>query len=240
MAGYCRVPQYYESIEGTKAERLPHYRRLVFNIVEDTLQNAYPITHSLLTEEEWEQLVNDFFSQHDCQSPQLWRMPFELVEYAEKTGYHLKLGKPYLLELLYFEWLELEIYQGEDQPHADFVDKGDIMDSPIVVNPDHKLLQLTYPVHKKEYARMESLQGQYFVLLHRHRKTYSVNFIEFSPFLAIVFSQLAGNTMTLREAVNKVASANGIHVDEKHLQQTALWADSLMQDTAFLGFLREA
>lgn len=238
MAGYCRVPQYDESIEGTRPERLPHYRRLVFNIVEDTLQNAYPITHSLLTEEEWMQLVNDFFSQHDCQSPQLWRMPFELVEYAEQSDYHLKLHKPYLLELLYFEWLELEVYQDEDKPHAEFQSKGDILDTPLVINPDHKLVQLTYPVHKKEYDRMEELKGNYFVLLHRHRNTYSVNFIEFSPFLAIVFSQLANNPMSLRDAVTQVAKANSINVDETLLNKMALWGDSLMNDTAILGYVK--
>lgn len=238
MAGYCRVPQYYESIEGTRPERLHHYRRLVFNIVEDTLQNAYPITHSLLSEEEWIDLVNDFFSQHDCQSPQLWRMPFELVEYVGKTGYHLKLNKPYLLELLYFEWLELEIYQGEDQPHNDFQEKGDILDSPLVVNPDHRLIQLTYPVHTKEYERMEEVKGNYFVLIYRHRVTYSVHFIELSPFLAIVFSQLAEKNMSLRQAVTEVTNANGLHVDETLLQKMALWGDSLVNDTAILGFVK--
>lgn len=238
MAGYCRVPQYGQPIDGTRPERLHHYRRLVFNIVEDTLQNAYPITHSLLTEEEWMKLVNDFFSRHNCQSPQLWRMPFELVEYVEQTAYHLDLGKPYLLELLYFEWLELEIYQGEDKPHRDFSEKGDILDSPIVVNPDHKLLQLSYPVHKKEYDRMHEMQGTYFVLMHRHRTTYSVNFIEFSPFLAVVFSQLVQSAMSLRQAINLVAEANNIPVDDTLLKKMALWGDSLMQDTAFLGFAR--
>lgn len=236
LAGYCRVPQYYESIEGTKPDRLHNYRRLVFNIVEDTLQNAYPITQTLLTEEEWMTLVNDFFGQHDCQSPQLWKMPFELVEFVENTAYHEKLGKPYLLELLYFEWLELEIYMGENKPHDRYVTLGDMLKDVPVINPDHKLLQLTYPVHIKNPADLEAAKGNYFVLIYRHKTEYTVNFIELSPFLAVVFSTVNENKISFLNAVNMVANANGINVDDDLLQKVAAWATQLVKDTAVLGF----
>ncbi|HYG53588.1 MAG TPA: putative DNA-binding domain-containing protein, partial [Flavobacteriales bacterium] len=115
MAAYCREPEFTDAIEGSKPGRLHNYRRLVFNIIEDTLADAYPITRSMMDDEEWIDMVNAFFSKHNCQSTQLWRMPFELVEFVENHEYHTKIGRPYLLELLYFEWLEIEVYQSPDK-----------------------------------------------------------------------------------------------------------------------------
>lgn len=240
MATYCRVPEYTGTIEGARPERLHNYRRLVFNIVEDTLQSAYPITHTLLTEQEWIDLVNDFFSQHNCQSAQLWQMPYELVEYVENTGYHLKLNKPYLLELLYFEWLEIEVYQMPDAPHAEYTAQGDLLDDAIVVNPDFKLVQLAYPLHKKDHREYEAQKGNYFVLIFRHKTNYSVNFFELSPFLALVFNHLVENKGSLRASLVAVGNANGIHDENILLPNGKAFAEQMIQNTAFLGFAREA
>ena len=239
MAEYCRVPGFDKEIPGARVDRLHNYRRLVFNIIEDTLQSAYPITHTLLTEEEWIQLVNDFFSRHNCTSTQLWRMPYELVEFVEKEEYHLKLCKPYLVELLYFEWLEIEIYQDEDKPHENFITEGDVMLDVPVINPDHKLLQLTYPVHKKNHKELEDNKGNYFVLIYRHRSNFTVNFLELSPFLALVFDHLLKAKTSIKNTLLTVGKNNGINEEEMLLQHGKIFAEQLQDHTLILGFAKK-
>ena len=80
LAGYCRSGQ-LEPIPGIHNEHISHYRRLVYNVVDDMLQNAYPLTHALLGAIEWKNLVNEFFTHHPCQSPQVWYMPKEFYQY---------------------------------------------------------------------------------------------------------------------------------------------------------------
>ena len=46
LADYCRTGTEPEGLIGINKENLHHYRRLVYNIVTDILETAYPITYS--------------------------------------------------------------------------------------------------------------------------------------------------------------------------------------------------
>ncbi|HEY0611942.1 MAG TPA: DNA-binding domain-containing protein, partial [Chitinophaga sp.] len=100
LADYCRTGA-YQAIPGVKtAQHVSQYRRLVYNVVDDMLQSAYPLTKGLLKEEEWDELVQEFFSRHACQSPQVWYMPKELYEYIVQQEAHPLLTKyPFLHDL---------------------------------------------------------------------------------------------------------------------------------------------
>ncbi len=83
LADYCRTGN-VPDLKGVNYENLPHYRRLVFNIAADVIETAYPITHSFLEKEVWDKLVHDYFAEHKCQTPQVWRMPLEFYDYCVK------------------------------------------------------------------------------------------------------------------------------------------------------------
>ena len=80
LAKYCRTNILDNSLKVRK-DRVHHYRRLIYNVVEDSLQAAYPLLNNLLSEKQWNQLVNDFFATHSCQSTQIWKMPGEFYEF---------------------------------------------------------------------------------------------------------------------------------------------------------------
>ena len=102
LAQYCRDGKPV-SIPGTMEGRLPHYRRLVFNVVKDSLESAYPIAHSFIKEDDWEEMAYRFFSEHDCQTPQVWKLPAELCSYVMENQISDALKLPWLDELLWFE-----------------------------------------------------------------------------------------------------------------------------------------
>ena len=119
LAQYCRNGKPV-AIPGTIETRLPHYRRLVFNVVKDSLEAAYPIAHSFINEKDWREMAYRFFSEHNCQTPQVWKLPFEFYEFATAGDFANKYNIPFLNDLLYFEWLEIEVYMMEDLPFPNF------------------------------------------------------------------------------------------------------------------------
>lgn len=211
LSDYCRDGE-LRAIDGAKADRLPTYRRLVFNVVRDTLAQAYPITFEVLDREEWSNLVFTFFKEHNCQHTEVWKMPYELVEYVEKTQYHELINRPYLLELLYFEWLEIEIHGAEDVDLSHVVPIDTSWEN-IELNPYLKTIQLEYPVHKMAHGELEDNKGNYFVMIYRSISTDKVHFNELSPFSAHLLSAVQ-NGKKVTDFVKEVAVANRMNEDE--------------------------
>mgnify|MGYP005838916787 CR=1 FL=1 len=176
LAAFCRTGN-YSPIQGVNEKHVHQYRRLVFNVVEDSLQSAYPLTHNLLTAQEWDGLVNIFFSEHECQSPQVWQMPGELIPFMENTNHPLLEKYVCLKDLLLFEWLEVEVYMMEDLEATPFKTKGDLKNDKLVLNQELKILMLNYPVHLKNASEItEEDQGQYFACMHRDPESGRVEF----------------------------------------------------------------
>src|SRR5690606_9540893 len=126
--------------------------------------------------------ANEFFCNHPCQNPQVWSMPKEFYEYLVKSRHSLLIKYPFLQDLLWFEWIELELFMMEDKK-AEYTTNGDILFSRLVLNPEYQLLSFKYPVHHKN-ARYITItdQSDYFAAAHRNKEG-SVVFTDLSPAL---------------------------------------------------------
>jgi hypothetical protein len=175
LVNYCRTGE-YTPIPGVREKNVGRYRQLIFNVVNGSLQSAYPLTYNLLDEDEWHKLAHTFFSSHRCQSPMVWEMPKELYEFAVETNHPLIKKYPFLLDLLLFEWKEVEVYMMEDiEPHPFTPEK--LFGACYVLNPEIRVLSLEYPVHLKNAKDItEADKGHYFVSLHREPETGKVLF----------------------------------------------------------------
>ncbi|MGC9352812.1 MAG: DNA-binding domain-containing protein, partial [Mariniphaga sp.] len=175
LANYCRTGEYMP-IPGVKEKNVGRYRQLIFNVVNGSLQSAYPLTYNLLDENEWHELAHIFFSSHRCQSPMVWQMPKELYEFAVETNYVLIKKYPFLLDLLLFEWKEVEVYMMEDIEPPPFTSEK-LFGAGYVLNPEITVLSLEYPVHLKNAKDItEAEKDNYFVSLHREPETGRVLF----------------------------------------------------------------
>ncbi|NOY51620.1 MAG: DUF2063 domain-containing protein, partial [Chlorobi bacterium] len=83
-------------VPGTNAEGLKQYRRLFRNNVNNTLTQAYPITLEVLSNEQWNKIVDDFYANHDAQTPHVWKLPFEFYQFAKESNYAQAYGLPFL------------------------------------------------------------------------------------------------------------------------------------------------
>ena len=236
LAAYCRTGAYTE-IPGVHTGHVSHYRRLVYNVVEDMLQSAYPLTHHLLSAEEWDAMVQDFFSQHPCQSPQVWYMPGELYEYLLQAEHRLLKQYPFLSELLWFEWLEVALFMMEDQPAA-YTSDGDLQADAFVLNPEHQLQHFRYPVHLKQAAQIgEADQGDYFLALFRKPDSGEVAFMQLSPVLVSMLELLQDEPQNMDAVVQQACNAWQLPVTAEIRAAAAAFFAQALENRLILGYV---
>ncbi len=238
LAEYCRNGIMPKDLLGVTAENLHHYRRLVFNIALDTLETAYPITHSFLDKEVWDKLNLEYFSEHKCQTPQVWRMPLEFYDHCVKKDIQSQLNLPFLNDLLFFEWLELDVHTMDDIAYPAYTEKGDWMNDIIAINPEHRLVKFSYPVHLFAPTEMtDKTAGDYFLLIYREKESGNVQFMDVSILYAYIFEQI-NNGVLLKDVLveaNTLFQINDITLLKEHALN---FIKDLKQRNFVLGFLK--
>ena len=186
LGNYCRTGK--DEPETSIQEHTYHYRRLITNIIHDTLSTAYPITVHLIGKENFKKAVDFYFENHKCQTAQIWKMPYEFYAFYTENPFPFDEDYPILQELLLFEWLEIEVYSMEDAEFAPFKTEGDMENDILVPNPEIKIQPLTYPLHKKKTKQItEDDKSHYFVSIHRDYHTKKAMFNDLSyPFVEVL------------------------------------------------------
>lgn len=235
LAGYCRTGE-VDQVAGVDLSRVTHYRRLVFNVVKDSLLSAYPLTNSLLTEDEWGSLMHEFFSIHNCQSFQIWQMPKELYDFILNKNHLLSQKYVMLSELLLFEWLEVDLYMSEDIESVYQLD-GDELNGKLVINPEIRLQHFHYPVHlKKANEISKSDYGDYFLSIHRHPLTSKVMFTNLSVALVRVLELLMSDPQTVEGLALQVCDEFKINNQELVLKNLTDFSRNALSNKLVLGY----
>lgn len=220
LAEYCRNGKNI-NIPGITEGRIPQYRRLVFNVVKGTLDQAYPIAAKHLGSETWLKLVTDFFSDFRCRNPQVWKMPAELIDFVIDSKYHDIIKKPYLKDLLAMEWLEIEIHSMPDIETGEFRALTDRLHLPVCFNPHYKLSRFSFPVHTIHREDPANAPGEYFMLIFRNNENFNVQFIHLQPiYAAILDTALINPGITMAEARHAVLEQYSL--DKNHVNDSEL------------------
>ena len=88
-------------------DRMQVYRELLFNNVCSFINLVYPVARSLLPEQQWQQLLADFFRESQNQSPLYNDISLQFREFLTEKQHPILFEYPWLAELLQYEWLEL-------------------------------------------------------------------------------------------------------------------------------------
>jgi uncharacterized protein len=238
LTKYCREGKDV-AILGTKPERLPHYRRLIFNVVKDAMETTYPISFKYIETEIWDALVYNFFSQHKCSDPQVWRMPKEFLEFCKSEKYAEKYKLHFLDDLLHFEWLEVELYMMEDIQYPNFKDSENLLPEKIAVNPEHRIIKLEYPVHLEKPFDAINKKGDYFLLLYREKETGRIQFANLSVLFAFLVENIVLAEKTLEEIFSDILYIFGINDFEMLQTETFKFLADLKSRGFVLGVLRK-
>lgn len=237
LTQYCRTGKYKPLSNITKG-RIKHYRQLVNNIIDDTLQSAFPLTYVLLSTKDWMQLVTSFFANHNCKSNSVWKMPAEFYEYVKATDFSvIKMKHPFLCDLLLFEWTEIAVFMMEDIPAEESDNAtGDLLQDLLVLNPEHQILSFKYPVHTKRANEIEEAdESNYFVLIFRDKETGKVNFIDLSLFYVWLLQEILNNNKPVDYLLQKVSSLLGVS-EREAFSNCSIFLQELYNQKFIIGF----
>lgn len=238
LGEYCRTGEARE-LPGITPGRIHHYRRLISNVVKDTLHTAFPITVAALEESQWAELVQDFFTEGIPQTPQVWKLPLEFYEFHAGRETGRKMDLPFLDDLLYFEWMEIEIHTMPDRPYPDFESKGDLFQDRLVFNPEYEIVQLDYPIHTHPVSEALHMKGNHFALLYRLPETGHVQFLGLSALNVYIITRLQEENVALNEIKNEFARVAGIESGRYLDDALEKYLGDLLERKMILGFLKE-
>lgn len=237
MLEYCRGNR--DVPTGVRVDRAPTYRRLVENIVFGNLEKAYPITRKRLTEDEWSELTERFFFTWSCPCPELWRMPYALIEFVESTEIAQELGLPWLSDLLHFEWAEIEVFMMPDHKYQDAPGSiKDIWNDTLVINQEYRFLPLSYCVHHQVSLDELCTKGEFFLICYRHPCSLEAMYMEVSPFFLRIFQELVAMERSAADSFHLAlteASVFDSAVQEKLREQVHVFLETLIANGLVLG-----
>jgi len=233
---FCQTGVLEKPLPGAVQERLPTYRRLVLNVIIDTLSSAYPLTKKLLGNSKFEELCSEFFANHACQESQVFRMTRELIEYiSKKTNPDLHFKFPFLLELMEFEWADMFVYMMEDVEVPVAASDGNYLSDQIVLNPEHRLLQFEFPVFKTKPNQLsEKDRGHYFCYAFRQPESGKIIFLDVSPVIATILS-LIESGQSLNDIFDFLATQNVV-LNEKQKKEVLDFLAKAAANGMILGF----
>jgi hypothetical protein len=238
LGEYCRTGLEQE-LPGITPGRIHHYRRLISNVVHDTLRTAFPISVAALGDDTWRLLVEDFFSSGVPQTPQVWKLPLEFYQYHASRESGNRLSLPFLDDLLYFEWMEIEIHTMPDRPYPDFVSEGDLLKDRLALNPEYEIVRLEYPVHTHPVREARELKGEYFSLLYRMPESGNVQFLDLSALNVYIITLLQEEKVPLNEIKNEIARVAGIESGRYLDDALKKFFGDLLERKMILGFIKE-
>ncbi|MCX7729291.1 MAG: putative DNA-binding domain-containing protein [Bacteroidia bacterium] len=208
LAKYTRTgnAELISKLKEVKTKGIQYYRHLIFNIVYDGIANAYPIMTDFFGEDKMKHFIEQFFSEHQCQNPQVWAMPKEFMDYFLHHQKEVIQQYPFLPDLMLFEWKEIELFMMPDEPMPHYTEQGRILKDKLILNPEIQILHVQYPVHLYHPKKIDVQQhkGSYFILIHRHPDTKDVLFTHLSLLSVKILEYLFEEPLTLNVLAEKL------------------------------------
>ncbi len=107
FARHIRDPENQPAPADVEDRRMGIYRDLFYRNVESFLANSFPVLRKIIPDEQWHDMIRDYFSRHRARTPLFPKMPTEFLQYLEHERSGHSDDYPFLLELEHYEWLEV-------------------------------------------------------------------------------------------------------------------------------------
>lgn len=199
-----------KALSSVPLERLETYRKHVSIGLLGGIESAFPVLRSLVSQDEWNGLLNEFYLKRLTRSPIARQVFREFSNFLQKK-YRGPLLKrlPYLKELAEYENLDIRILYDVDRPvagplvtdwHAAAKTPEELLGLVPVLNPHHALRVYRWPVHRicKGFSTTKQVKpGRVALLVYRDPETLSVRFLESNPLVADLVGRMAKGGKTV-------------------------------------------
>ncbi|WP_305909669.1 putative DNA-binding domain-containing protein [Methylomarinum sp. Ch1-1] len=235
FAAYIRDPANNPCPSDVKKQRMDTYRELFFNNVDSFLSSNFPVLKRILSNQQWFELSQDFFSKHVSRSPYFSEIPEEFLEYLQHERDNAD-DYPFLLELAHYEWVEmaLSIAQEHVAPADEtFIDT--LLQQNIALSPLAWPLVYRYPVQKisPDYLPETAPEQPTYLLVYRD----SVDEVHFIQINAMTFRLL--QMIQQHDGINTAACLQQLATEAAQPNQQIIIEGGLtiLQDMASKGIV---
>jgi len=114
FSAYIRDPLNNPKPIDVKQQRMEIYRELFFNNIDSFLSSNFPVLRTLLDDQQWFDLSQDFFAKHPCATPYFSEIPEEFLQYLQDERQN-ESDYPFLLELAHYEWVEMALSISQEE-----------------------------------------------------------------------------------------------------------------------------
>ncbi|MDD5276352.1 MAG: putative DNA-binding domain-containing protein [Methylovulum sp.] len=181
FAAYIRDPYHNPAPTDANVQRMAMYRELFFNNINSFLSSNFPVLHAILDDQQWFELVQDFFARHPCKSPYFSEIPEEFLDFLQNERDNAA-DLPFMLELAHYEWVEMALSIAREELVANQEIGTDLLERRIRLSPLAWPLAYQYPVHKIAPAFLPTVAPAQptFLIVYRDPQD-DVNFLEITP-----------------------------------------------------------
>lgn len=181
FAAYIRDPKNNPPPADVPPQRMAMYHELFFNNIDSFLAANFPVLRSILTDQQWLELAQDFFARHVSRTPYFSEIPEEFLDYLQNERDN-SADFPFLLELAHYEWVEMALSIAKETVVAAHQDLDDLPYQSIQLSPLAWPLAYQYPVQhlSPDFLPITAPEQPTFLIVYRNLDD-EVNFIEITP-----------------------------------------------------------
>lgn len=257
LTQFIRNPQKNPAPCGVPLNRASIYPGLVWNNVEDTLSNCFPVCKKILGNKKWEILVGSFLENHNCQRPFFRQIPDEFMDYLQSLSLRASAkqsrpGSPrlsgprddvnnlpaFIPSLAHYEWIELKLFleQGSFKVRPGLSVKKIINQIP-VLNPVLNLVSYFYPVHQigPKFQPEEKSPTPFYYIVYRDLKG-KIEFMNINQMTAYLVSLLQKEKMTANNVLLKLARELKRENDSLFLNEGKKLLENFISKSVIVGF----
>lgn len=202
--------------------------------VEETLNECYSVSKSILSDSQWEHLIQDFVQKLTGHNLLHSNLIEEFLYYLKEEA-NLESYPPFLVELAHFEWIDFDLKTAEI--HFEYDKSGDCLNDIPIISPLAELLIYNYPVHKieKEISQMKLDETPTYIIAWRDTLGI-VRFMTTNDMTARLFEILKENAeLTGRQALETIADEIQINDTQELIEHGLNMLNTLHEHQIIIG-----
>jgi hypothetical protein len=239
-----------EAMRRIPLERFETYRKHISIGFLGAIETAFPVLRSLVSQNEWNDLLNAFYLKRLTRSPIARRVFREFAQFLRKYRGPLLDRLPYLKELAEYENLEIRLTYDPDRPVEDGLirdwdaaarEPGRFVGLIPVLNPHHALRVYRWPVHRvcRGFSSPGRVRpGRYALLVYRDPETFKIRFLETTPVVAEMVGLMAPKRKPLGRVLETLVKKHKPSDPQAFVREAVGAIRSLKERGVVLGFRR--
>ncbi len=190
FSAQVRDPNRKSDLNGIEKRSMAIYQNLFFNNVDGFISGGFPVLKELLTDQQWLELVRDFFIHFKCETPYFLEISEEFLKYLQAS--ELDFLPVFSYQLAHWEWMELHADIFDTSTEVKILTNLNALQQPVTLMESAWCIAYDYPVHKISKENQPAAETPTYLMIYRNSQD-EVGFNELNPLSAILFERLQHN-----------------------------------------------